>query len=133
MKIKLSEYWWANLYFVFGLGVISEILLVKYLLIDCSREDLKVFISLMVILAVFFLDAALKPWKFLMTMKVCDGVFRSYLFGKLKCEVYTDKKIYYAILSCRESLCFTRKYIVVSNETFECYEKKERFGLKTDL
>lgn len=126
MKIKLSHYWWYNLYFILGLGVIFEIIL-SYLLIGSTSEEFKMLVGVMLFYCVCFLDVAFRSWRFLMTMEIKEGAISSFLFGKLKCEVFVDREIFYAIFDCRESLWRTNKYIAISNEIFTCETRKATF------
>lgn len=57
-------------------------------------------------------------------------MFVLYLFCfvlKLKCEVFTDRDIFYAIFDCREVNGRINQYIVVSNEMFVFGDRKRTF------
>ena len=105
------------------IGVVVEIDLL-YSVVHSSREDLVWGISFMVAYAIIISGVALMPWKYLMTMEINDNIMRSFLFGRLKCEIDTNKVVYYAIFKCLESNTNTRNYIVISNEIFQYEEKK---------
>ena len=109
-KWKLSPYWWANFWFLFGLTIAAEIAFV--LLLG------EVFLVPMALFARMFLVGALHPWRFLMTMEVRDGVFRSFLFGRLCCQVSTDRPVYYAVLKFDEHFSIQKPYIAISNHPF---------------
>lgn len=130
MKIKLSKYWWGNAYAMLGQWMVCEIMLLYYLIdcirIGCIREDRMIFIGLMVMWTVFSIFGALAPpLVFLMTMEIQDNVMKSFLFGRLKCEVFTDKEIYYVIFDGVEAICRHKTYIAVSNELF-LFKKEKR-------
>lgn len=125
MKIKLSQYWWNNLYLSLGLGFLTEVLILYFELNYVSPdEEFRLLLWAMPFVAVAFLDVAFHPWRFLTTMEIDGNVIRSFLFGKLQCEVFTDKEIYYAVFDCRESSFSTKKYIAISNEKFFFTERK---------
>ena len=109
-KWKLSPYWWANFWFLFGLTIAEEIAFV--LLLG------EVLLVPMALFALMFLVGALHPWRFLMTMEVRDGVFRSFLFGRLCCQVSTDRPVYYAVLKFDEHFSIQKPYIAISNHPF---------------
>ena len=48
MKIKLSKYWWGNLYIILVQWVIMELILL-YFLIDSFHEDKIIFGTLMIV------------------------------------------------------------------------------------
>ena len=119
-KLTLSPYYWANFWFFLILTIAVEAGLVwMYLNWELSAEDLLwipvVFMPAMVLV---FLLTALHPWRFLMTMQVDDGVIRSHLFGRLKCEVFTDRPVYYALLEFDEHYSIVKPYIAISNHPF---------------
>ena len=119
-KLTLSPYYWANFWFFLVLTIAVEAGLVwMYLNWELSAEDLLwipvVFMPAMVLV---FLLTALHPWRFLMTMEVCDSVFRSFLFGKRCCEVTTDRPVYYARIEFDEHRSIDKPYIAVSNHPF---------------
>ena len=64
-KMKLSGYWWANFWFLFGLTIAAELgflmLLGEVLLLPMELFPL------------IFLVGALHPWRFLMTMESREG------------------------------------------------------------
>ena len=125
VKIKLSTYWWNNFYFSLGLGLLAEVMIIFFEMNYVSPdEEYRLLLWAMPFVAAAFLDVAFHPWRFLMTMEINDGVIRSFLFGKLKCEVFTDKEIFYAVFDCRESSFATKKYIAISNEKF-VYEERQ--------
>lgn len=109
-KWKLSPYWWANFWFLFGLTVVAEVTLLLL-----TEEFL---LTPMVLLVLMFLLGALHPWRFLMTMEVWEGVCRSYLFGRLCCEVFMDRPVYYALLEFDEHNSISQPYIAISNHPF---------------
>ena len=49
---------------------------------------------------------------------------KSFLFGKLKCEIDTNKAVYYAIFKCVETNTNKKEYIAISNEFFQYEERK---------
>ena len=110
-KVKLSSYWWANFWVLIGLTLAAEVgfllLMGEFLLFP------------VVLLTLMFLVGALHPWRFLMTMDIRDGVYRSYLFGRLKCEVFTDRPVYYALLEFDEHYSIVKPYIAISNHPFQ--------------
>lgn len=119
-KWKLSSYWWANFWFILAVCVAAE---VGLLWIMCnwelSKEDLLWVPAFgMPSVALACLCCALTPWRFLMTMQVGDGVIRSHLFGRLKCEVFTDRPVYYALLEFDEHYSIVKPYIAISNHPF---------------
>lgn len=130
IRVKLSKYWWGNFYLfaVFGVCIVVATIWfqLRYVIATGSIPwwMLPAIAGLMLLGCV---DAALKPWRFLMTMEVHEDVYRAFLFGKLKCEVSAKQRIYYSIFDCRESLYTTRKYIVISNTVFECNKRKPSF------
>lgn len=130
MRIKLSKYWWNNLYLFLVLGTSITIALIWFQLrfvVSTGSIPWWVLPLLNSLILLGCLDAALKPWRFLMTMEVHEEVWRSFLFGKLKCEIFTNREIYYAIFDCRESLHTTKKYIAISNTFFVCEKRKPSF------
>ena len=110
-KVKLSSYWWANFWVLLGLILAAEVgfllLMGEFLLFP------------VVLLTLMFLVGAFHPWRFLMTMDIQDGVYRSYLFGRLKCEVFTDRPVYYALLEFDEHYSIVKPYIAISNHPFQ--------------
>jgi len=109
-RIKLSPYWWANFWFLFAVMLAAEAWF--FLLV---REALLIPTAL---IALIFLVGALHPWRFLMTMEVQVGVFRSFLFGRQCCEVFTDRPVYYAVLEFDEHFSIDKPYIAISNRPF---------------
>ena len=84
MKIKVSKYWWRNLYIMAVLWVIIELVLI-YLMIGSIREDKMIVASLMVIYAIICVYAALVPPKvFFMSIEIQEKLIKSFLFGGLK-------------------------------------------------
>ena len=128
MRMKLSPYWWNNLYFLFSIGIVAEIFMLWFYFRYCAsgNEPPYAFVF-MILIALAIVSTALAPWRFLMTMELRVEVFRAFLFGKLKCEVFTDKEIYYAIFKCYESATVIKTYIAISNEMFQCNKKKPTF------
>lgn len=123
MRIKLSRHYWFLLRIMFGVGIVIEMNLL-YSIIGTSREDLFWGISLMVIYALIITSVALMPWKYLMTMTINGNIMQSFLFGKLRCEIDTNKVVYYAIFKCLETNTNKKNYIAISNEVF-CYEERK--------
>lgn len=124
MKIKVSKYWWRNLYIMAVLWVIIELVLI-YLMIGSIREDKMIVASLMVIYTIICVYAALVPPKvFFMSIEIQENLIKSFLFGGLKCEVFTEREVYYAIFNARESMFTTSKYIAISNEPFHLKKNK---------
>lgn len=113
MKIKLSTYWWRNLYVSIAACILILIIdlhylkrAVQYQLFD--GEDgfiLKLVLCIVPLIFVcVFLDVGiLQPRKFLRVINVDDKMFTSTFFGRQKCEVNRHKQIYYAIFDCKES------------------------------
>lgn len=60
MKIKLSKYWWGNLYIMLVQWIIMEIILM-YFLIDSFYEDKVIFGTLMIVWSFLSVYAALSP------------------------------------------------------------------------
>lgn len=84
-KWKLSPYWWANFWFLLAMALAAEAgLLFIYLNWEWPKEDLflipAVFMPCVILV---FLLSALHPWRFLMTIEADNGVYRSFLFGRL--------------------------------------------------
>lgn len=124
-KMKLSGYWWANFWFLFCLTIAAELgflmLLGEVLLLP------------MVLFPLIFLVGALHPWRFLMTMEIREGVFRSFLFGRLCCQVYTDRPVYYALLEFDEHFSIDKPYIAISNHPFRVKPRQtDRMPLRSD-
>ena len=124
-KLTLSPYYWANFWLLLMLTIVVEAGLVWiYLSWELSDEDLLwipvVFIPAVVLL---FLMAALHSWRFLMTMEVDGCVFRSFLFGRQCCEVFTDQPVYYALIEFDEHYSISKSYIAVSNSPFRVKPK----------
>ena len=109
-KWKLSPYWWANFWFLSAVAIATEI---WFLLL---AGELLLFP--MVLIALMFLIGALHPWRFLMTTEVQEGGFRSFLFGRLCCQVFTDRPVYYAVLEFDEHFSIDKPYIAISNHPF---------------
>lgn len=123
MKIKLSKYWWINLYAMIGNVIIMEIFL-GYFFINSSGEDFAWGVGLMIAWALVIGSIILMSRKYLMTMKIDNNIIRSFLFGKLKCEVDTNKIVYYTVFKCLETNTIEKTYIAISNEVF-CYEERK--------
>ena len=119
-KWKLSPYWWANFWFLLILSVAAvAALLWLFWRREVPVEEFPEILTVLIpCVTVMFLIGALHPWRFLMTMDIRDGVFRSYLFGRLKCEVFTDRPVYYALLEFDEHASIVKPYIAVSNHPF---------------
>lgn len=118
MKIKVSKYWWKNLYIMTSLWIIIEFVLI-YLMIESMREDRIILVSLMVIYTIICIYASFLPPKvFFMTIEMQGKIIKSYLWGKSKCEISVEQTIYYTIFKARESMFTMREYIVLSNEMF---------------
>ncbi|MBQ7230771.1 MAG: hypothetical protein IJX04_07745 [Oscillospiraceae bacterium] len=124
-KLKLSHYWWANFWFLFGVMLTAE---VGFLLL--AGEILWIPV---VLIALMFLIGAFHPWRFLMTMEVREGVFRFFLFGRLCCQVYTDRPVYYALLEFDEHFSINKPYIAISNHPFRVRPRQtDRMPLRSD-
>ena len=124
-KWKLSPYWWANFWFLSALTIAVEI----WLLLLAGE----VLLLPMVLIALMFLIGALHPWRFLMTMEVREGVFRSFLFGRLCCQVFTDRPVYYAVLEFDEHFSIDKPYIAISNHPFRVKPRQtDRMPLRSD-
>lgn len=124
-KLKLSHYWWANFWFLFGVMLTAE---AGFLLL--AGEILWIPV---VLIALMFLIGAFHPWRFLMTMKVREGGFRSLLFGRLCCQVYTDRPVYYALLEFDEHFSINKPYIAISNHPFRVRPRQtDRMPLRSD-
>ena len=128
-KWKLSSYWWANFWFLLALSTVAEAgLLWMQLRWEPSAEDKflipSVFMPGMVLV---FLLCALHPWRFLMTMEADGVVFRSYLFGRLCCEVFTDRPVYYARMEFDEHNSIDQPYIAISNHPFRVKARDRAF------
>ena len=54
-------------------------------------------------------------------------IIRSFIFGKLKCEVNMEHKVFYVVFKCNESNTNTKTYIAMSNDKFTYEEKKRSF------
>lgn len=109
-RLKLSPYWWANFWFLFGVMLAAAVWF--FLLAG------EVLLIPVVLIALMLLVGALHPWRFLMTMEVQEGFFRSFLFGRLCCEVFTDRPVYYALLEFDEHFSIDKPYIAISNHPF---------------
>ena len=124
-KLKLSHYWWANFWFLFGVMLTAE---VGFLLL--AGEILWIPV---VLIALMFLIGTFHPWRFLMTMEAREGVFRSFLFGRLCCQVYTDRPVYYALLEFDEHFSIDKPYIAISNHPFRVRPRQtDRMPLRSD-
>ena len=123
MKMKLSKYWWKILYAMITLGIVLEIYM-TYVYIKTSSQDFEWFLVMTFCILCMCSIVPILSKRYLMTMEIYDKVIKSLFFGRLKCEVYTDKEIYYAIFKCKEGNSWTREYIAISNETFVCEQKK---------
>ena len=127
MKLKLSKFYWINLYTALGICFIVEIGLYT-LFREATGETIILKWCLMlfyILICVFF---AFSRWKYLLTLKIDEKTFSSFLFGKLKCKVFMEREIYYVLFKCRESNTNTKHYIAISNECFDYKEKKNIFN-----
>lgn len=119
MKIKLSKYWWGNLYIMLVQWVIMEFILLHFL-IDSFHEDKVIFGTLMIVWSFLSVYAALSPpIVFFSTMEIQGYVVKSFLFGKLKCQVSLAERVYYVIFNSKESMFRNKTYIAISNRPFK--------------
>ena len=119
MKIKLSKYWWGNLYIMLVQWIIMELILL-YFLIDSFYEDKIIFGTLMIVWSFLSIYAALSPpIVFFCTIEIQGYLVKSFLFGKLKCQVSLTERVYYVIFNSKESMFRNKTYIAISNKPFE--------------
>ena len=119
MKIKLSKYWWGNLYIMLVQWIIMELILL-YFLIDSFYEDKIIFGTLMIVWSFLSIYAALSPpIVFFSTIEIQGYLVKSFLFGKLKCQVSLTERVYYVIFNSKESMFRNKTYIDISNKPFE--------------
>lgn len=124
-RLKLSPYWWANFWLLFGVMLATEVWF--FLLVG------EVLLISMVLIALMFLVGALHPWRFLMTMEVREGGYRSFLFGRQCCEIFADRPVYYAVLEFDEHFSIDKTYIAISNCPFWVNPRQtERMPLRSD-
>ena len=126
MKVKLAPQLWRDLWLCTALGLGGFLFLVYVFFgpVDVfDREDAAVGVLLALANLCFVL-----PWvvhrKMLVTIQIEDNVIRSWRFGKMKCEIRTDREMYYTIF---EDFTFTgakcrASYIVLSNEPFMFFQ-----------
>ena len=123
MKVRLSNFYWSVFcYMVFCLIVVQSMCL--YWSWGVSKED--IITNMLVVFPHYILLPwiALQRWKFLTTIQIDENRIRSFLFGRLKCEVDVQKKVYYRVFKCIETHNQPRDYIAISNEEFAYVEKK---------
>jgi len=128
MKIKLSNYWFKNLYgqlLIYGVFI-------TYLFYKIGRENAELIkandsiiyylfhIIFPIIWGIIVLDVGvIMPRKFLRTISIEKDKFISTFFGKYKCEVSRKQPIYYVIFDCKESnFGGVKRFFAVSNEKF---------------
>lgn len=127
MKLKLSKFYWINLYTMVGIGIVIEIGM-SNLFGEASGEEFILKVCLMLFNFLILSFISFSRWKYLLTLKIDERVISSFLFGKLICKVFMEKEVYYALFKCRESNTNTKDYIAISNEWFVYDDKKSLFG-----
>ena len=122
MKVKLAPQLWRDLWLCTALELGGFLFLVYAFfgpgdVLDGENAAVGVMLALANM-------CFLLPWvvhrKMLVTIQIEDNVIRSWRFGKMKCEIHTDREMYYTIF---ESFNFPgakgwASYIVLSNEPF---------------
>lgn len=126
MEVKLSKFYWRNLYGILLLGGIVEVLL-GYMFWGDMAGDLQTGVLLMIGCLFLCIFVMFYRWKYLLKIKINEKKICSFLFGKLKCEVDIEKEIFYTIFKCNESNTNIKTYIAVSNEKFIYEEKRKTF------
>lgn len=123
MKFKLTKYLWINLYVCLGISISYYIFFCGLFLnggFSNTAEALILNAGMLIFGVLPVLGLVIPRWRSFTLIEIQAGGVRSYLFGKLKCEIDTNKEVYYTIFDANlEKLqgC-GRKYIVISNEPF---------------
>jgi len=97
MKIRVCKSHWFGTIMCWGWALFCLIGPVIFCAVYAVPGDFPWFILLCgFLLAGVFGAFPFSDWKAMMTVKVADGCFRGYFFGKLCSEVSADRDIYYA-------------------------------------
>ena len=108
MKIRISKSHWIISVFFWSVALFSSVFFIAFAF--CYNDGLSILLGLFT--ASFFGGFPFLDWKSLMTVRIEDGYFRSYFFGKLCSEVSMQREIYYATFI----QLGTGSYIVLSND-----------------
>ena len=122
MKIKLAPHLQINVYFCLGLSIAYYLFLV-YVFFDVGMAVLMKR-AVIVVFALLFGMLPVANWlphmDRMATIWINQYSIRSYLFGRMQCEVRTDGYVYYAIFDSDmfQGVRCRGRYIIISNEPF---------------
>ena len=132
MKMKLLKHWWMHMYMMIAFAIIFDVVILSLHILNPDMDG-HILLTVMFIIDLIIGETIFESRKYLMTMEIQKGILRSYRFGRLKCEVFTNKNMYYAIFECYEPLKGTNKYIAVSNEKFVCEKRKKTLWSRNEF
>ena len=124
MRIVVSLYWRINnafACFMCFILICVTVWLIRTQSVSNSSDDIVIILYTIFYLGLcsFFM---LPSVRFMTYVKINEDEIASYLFKKSLCKVDCREKVYYAIFDGRENLTKTKKYIAISNKTFEYYD-----------
>ena len=136
MKIKLAPHLQINVYFCLGLSIVYYLVLV-YLFYDIGFaivRDLPGLAFLVLICGLLPVLYWIPYRKKLATIQIEENVIQSRLFGKMECEVCTDRDVYYTVFESDlfQGVRSRGTYIILSNESFEKDQVIGKKGVRYD-
>ena len=122
MKIYLSNYWRKSSIFIVCLSAIITVATAVFCIQSYDEED-----YILIIGALFFVILSfclqLNALKLLDYVEVSNNQFiMCSVSGKRKCTINSDTLIYYQIVSLIEGTFSRTDFIVLSDQSFPCYQ-----------
>lgn len=122
MKIYLSNYWRKSSIFIVCLSAIIAVATAVFCIQSYDEED-----YILIIGALFFVILSfclqLNALKLLDYVEVSNNQFiMCSVSGKRKCTINSDTLIYYQIVSLIEGTFSRTDFIVLSDQSFPCYQ-----------
>ncbi len=125
MRVVVSSYWSIAIKTLLGIDIFVALFVFFVLVNNYTYEGLLILggFSLLCILATVWVFYIVR--KLLTRVIITDRYFESFLINKRQCSVDRNKKIYYMVFRCAESVYSSQQFILISNSSFE-YKTEER-------
>lgn len=125
MRVVVSPYWNIAMKTLLGIDIFVVLFVVFILVNDYTHEGLLILggFSLLCILITVWIFFIVR--RLLTRVYVAEQSFESVFLNKKLCYVNTNKRVYYMVFRCAESVYSSQKFILISNCFFE-YKTKEK-------
>lgn len=125
MRVVVSPYWSIAIKTLLGIDIFVALFVFFILVNDYTYEGLLILggfslLCILITVLIFFIVRRL-----LTIVYVAEQSFQSVLLNKKLCYVDTNKRVYYMVFRCAESVYSSQEFILISNYFFE-YKTEEK-------